>query len=498
MITTLLLVSLLTVDDGQPVRVGAKAFPESGLLREIAKQLGEAEGISVQSKDFAGTVLAWRALQAGEIDIYPEYTGTLHQEIFAADNLADDDALRQKLDELGIVMSVPLGFNNSYALAMREDVAKRLGITRISDLKDHPTLSLGVSNEFENREDGWPGLRLRYGLPQTKIRGMEHAFAYRGLDAGEFDVIDVYTTDSKIRRYSLRVLTDDLEHFPKYFGVFLYRRDLQQRVPEFVAALRRLDGRINDDRMLSLNQRVELDHVSPARVAADFLSETLDVQVEVRDAGLAERIAKRTLEHLFLVCISLTLAILVAIPLGIIAAKQPLAGQLILGLVEVIQTVPGLALLIFVGAAFVAIRLPMTGPAPAIGALFLYALLPIIRNTVAGLTSVPGPLKESAIALGLRPFARLRLIELPMASSMIFAGIKTTAVMTVGYAALGGFIAAGGYGQTIIYGMQLLSVPTMMEGAVPAAVMALLVKSGFELSERWLVPKGLRLQGTHV
>ena len=499
MIVSFLLLSVIAADDAQQVQavIGAKAFPESGLLSTIASQLGKQQGISVRTKEFVGTVVAWKALLAGEIDIYPEYTGTLRQEIFARDDLVDDDALRKKLEELGILMTAPLGFNNSYALGMQEEVAAQLGITKISDLKQHPSLSLAVSNEFGNREDGWLGLRTRYGLPQSSVNGMEHAFAYRALDSRQADVMDVYTTDANIRRFDLRVLADDLRFFPTYYGVFVYRRDLQERAPAFVAAVQRLEGLIDDETMLGLNERAELDRVSVPRVAADFLFEALDERVEVEEEGLVKRVTKRTLEHSLLVGIALTMAILVAVPLGILAAKFRVAGQLILAVAEVIQTVPSLALLSFVGVFFLMINLPMTGPVPAIAALFLYALLPIIRNTVAGLASVPNPLKESAIALGLPALARLRLIELPMASQMIFAGIKTTAVITVGFAALGGFIGAGGYGRPIIAGMQLVHVPTMMEGAVPAALMAMLVKGGFEASERWLVPKGLRLAAPH-
>ena len=500
MVASLLLLSVIAADDAQqtdPVTIGAKAFPESGLLGEIAAQLGRQQKFSVRSKELAGTVVAWKALLAGEIDIYPEYTGTLRQEIFSQDDLVDDDALRAKLEQLDILMTNPLGFNNSYALGMQEEVAARLGINKISDLKQHPSLSLAVSNEFENREDGWPGLRARYRLPQAGIKGMSHSYAYRAVDSGNADVLDIYTTDANIRRFGLRVLQDDLQFFPTYYGVFIYRRDLQERAPAFVTALHRLEGKIDDKRMLSLNERAEIDRVPAPQVAADFLFETLGVSVEVKKESLVRRIALRTWEHSFLVGIALTLAILVAVPLGILAAKFRVVGQLILAVAEIIQTVPSLALLIFVGATFVMVNLPMTGPAPAIGALFLYALLPIIRNTVAGLTGVPSPLKESAVALGLPPLARLRLIELPMASGMIFAGIKTTAVITVGFAALGGFIGAGGYGQSIITGMQLFHIPTMMEGAVPAALMALLVKSGFEVTERWLVPQGLRLAAAH-
>ncbi|MCA9270423.1 MAG: ABC transporter permease, partial [Planctomycetales bacterium] len=197
-------------------------------------------------------------------------------------------------------------------------------------------------------------------------------------------------------------------------------------------------------------------------------------------------------------------AIVVAIPLGVIAAKRPHAERLILTTAEVIQTIPSLALLVMLmypiaelGDGLERVGLPRIstlGPAPAIIALFLYSLLPIIRNTHAGITGIPGNLREAAEAIGLSSWAQLWQIELPMASRLIYAGVKTTTVINVGYATLGGLIGAGGYGQAIMEGLRKLDFGVMMEGAVPSAVMALVVKGLFELSERYVVPRGLTLR----
>jgi osmoprotectant transport system permease protein len=134
------------------------------------------------------------------------------------------------------------------------------------------------------------------------------------------------------------------------------------------------------------------------------------------------------------------------------------------------------------------------GGRPAIVALFLYSLLPIVRNTYAGLNDIPSSLRESAEALGLTPFARLRLIELPMAARSILAGIKTAAVINVGTATLGALIGAGGYGQPILTGIRRDDVGMILEGAIPAAILALAVQGAFELAERFLVARGLRLK----
>ena len=157
-------------------------------------------------------------------------------------------------------------------------------------------------------------------------------------------------------------------------------------------------------------------------------------------------------------------------------------------MVGIIQTLPSLALLVFM------IPLLGLGSPPAVAALFLYSLLPIVRNTYTGLHDIPNSVRESADALGLTAAARLRLVELPMSARAILAGIKTSAVINVGTATIGAIIGAGGYGQPILTGLELRNTSLILQGAVPAALLALLVQGLFELAERWLVPKGLRLK----
>jgi osmoprotectant transport system permease protein len=203
------------------------------------------------------------------------------------------------------------------------------------------------------------------------------------------------------------------------------------------------------------------------------------------------------LQHMFLVVTSLTAGILVAVPLGVIAAKRKQWEHLILSTAEILQTIPGLALLVLLIPVVRKIGLPGTGPAPVIVALFLYSLLPIIRNTYTGMRDIPHTLRESAAVLGLTPWASLMQVEQPMASRLILAGIKTTAVMNVGFATLGGLIGAGGFGQPISAGLTKNSLSLMMEGAIPAAILALVVKALFEIAERFVVPRGLRVQAAN-
>ncbi|NNL66695.1 MAG: ABC transporter permease subunit, partial [Myxococcales bacterium] len=466
------------------MKVGSKKFTESVILGEIASQLAATSGARAEHRrELGGTRILWNALGAGELDLYAEYTGTLRAEILADEDVPDEASLARALAARGVVMSRPLGFNNTYVIGMTEARAEALGIRKLSDLARHPGLALGFTDEFMRRGEGWPSLRVRYGLPQEDVRGLDHDVAYRGLVGGAIDATDLYSTDAEIRAYGLRALEDDLGHFPRYDAVWLYRSDLLVRAPEVVAALRRLEGAIDAPRMIAMNAEAKIDHRSEAGIASRFLAETLGVETDPGERGLARRLATTTLDHLRLVSISLFAALLVAIPLGIAAARSARLAQPILATVGVIQTIPALALLVLLMPLLALLRplgVSSLGDPPAIVALFLYSLLPIVRNTYAGLHDTPPSLRESAAALGLEPRARLRLIELPMASRTILAGVKTAAVINVGFATLGALVGAGGYGQPILSGIRLDDASLILEGALPAALLALAVQGFFE------------------
>ncbi|MDB5352109.1 MAG: amino acid transporter permease [Planctomycetota bacterium] len=472
------------------VTIGSKSFTESVILGELAAHLtNDAGAHAVHRRQLGGTRVLFNALEAGELDVYPEYSGTIAREILASLNVNSEAEIRAALAARGIVMSRSLGFSNTYAIGMREELAETLKIRKISDLRQHPELALGFSSEFMDREDGWPRLRDRYQLPQRDVRGLDHDLAYRALQRGAIQATDLYSTDAEIRAYKLRVLQDDLGCFPAYDAVWLYRADLPKRAPRAVAALTRLEGHISTPVMIAMNARARLDGVSEDRAAAEFLGRTLAIKTVLKSDGMIQRLARHAGEHLALVAISLTTAIVVALPLGILAANWPRLGQVILAVMGMIQTIPSLALLVFM------IPVLGIGSPPAIVALFLYSLLPIVRNTTTGLRDIPSSLRESAEALGLSRWARLRLVELPLASRSILAGIKTAAVIDVGTATLGALIGAGGFGQPILTGIRLADMRLiLLEGALPAALLALIVQAVFELAERFLVPRGLRLR----
>ncbi len=393
---------------------------------------------------------------------------------------------------LGLGVAVKLGFNNTYALALLDAKARALGAKTIGDLAQHPDLRFGLSHEFLQRSDGWPGLKRTYGLPQSP-NGLDHGLAYEAIAAGQIDVMDIYSTDAKIAKYKLRVLADDKHYFPEYAALFVYRLDVPKRFPKAWAALARLEGRIDEPAMIAMNAQAELDGKPFPAIAEAFLATQGNVTPSAQAQGgwlallFGPDFWRLTGQHLMLVFVSLAAAVAIGVPLGMWAARRPAAAQPILGGVSVIQTIPALALL-----AFLIPLLGMIGTVPALVALFLYSLLPIVRNTHSGLTDIAPQMRESARALGLPGAARLRLIELPLASRSILAGVKTAAVISVGTATIAAFIGAGGYGERIVTGLALNDNAVLLAGAVPAAALALLVQMLFDALDRWLIPAGLR------
>jgi osmoprotectant transport system permease protein len=464
--------------------VGSKFFTESLLLADLLQLSAQRQGLTVaHQRAMGGTAILWQALLTGAIDAYPEYTGTLREELLhGVRGPLDAAGIRAALAARGLAMSEPMGFQDRYGLAVTAALAERLQLRTLSDLQQHTQLRFALSNEFMQRTDGWPGLRRAYGLSPKELRGMDHTLAYQAIEHGAADVVDVYTTDPQILSEHLRVLRDDRHYFPDYQAIWLYRREAVQRWPALLAAMQALAGRIPVQAMQQMNADVQLQHRDDRQVAARFLAGS----AAPSPPGLGARLLARTSEHLWLVAVSLGLAMLIGLPLGIVAAKLPRVGRPVLALCVILQTVPSLAMLVFM------IPLFGIGARPAIAALFLYSLLPIVRNTITGLVSIPAPLAESAASLGLPKLVQLLRIELPLAARPIIAGVSTAAVINVGTATLGALIGAGGYGDPILTGIRLDDLSLILEGAIPAALLALLVMAAFQLLERAVTPRGLR------
>src|SRR6266480_2367466 len=467
------------------VVIGSKKFTESYVLGEIAKRTLTDAGIPAEHRQgMGGTIILWEALRGGQIDAYSEYTGTIATEILKSNSRVSLNQIRDLLEKLGVGITAPLGFNNTYALVMRRSEAQRLGIHSISDLRTHPELKLGLTHEFLERQDGWNPLRERYDLPQQNVIGIDHALGYSAVGNGSIAVKDAYSTDAKIEQNDLLVLEDDLQFFPKYEAVFLFRSSTS---PDAINSLRRLEGTLDEKRMIHLN--MEAERTKNYTFAANLYFEDGEKSANSAGESFPHKLARWTVRHLELAGFSLLLSVIIGIPLGILASRGGLVGQGILGFASIVQTIPSLALLaLLVPVPFFGISVRT-----AIAALFLYGLLPIVRNTASGLQDIPRALRESAIALGLSPIARLWQIYLPMASRSILSGIKTSAVINVGTATLAALIGAGGLGEPILSGLDLNDHVTILEGAIPAAVLALLVQWFFDLLDHVLIPKGLRL-----
>ena len=476
---------ILSASADQSVKIGSKKFTESYVLGEIAKRQLNDAGVSADHRQgMGGTIILWQALRGGQIDAYPEYTGTIVQEILKRSDPMHIDFVTEELRKLGIGITKSLGFNNTYALVMSRKRANDLGIRTISDLQKHPDLKFGLTHEFLDRQDGWSPLAVAYRLSPKRVAGIDHALGYDALRNGEIDVKDAYSTDAKIAQYDLVVLEDDQKFFPRYDAVFLYRLSLGEKA---LAALRALEGRIDETTMTRLN--AEAERTKDYSEAASLFFGPNSKSQTARGETFPHKLARWTARHLELAGFSLLLSIAIGIPLGIWASRGGAIGHIILGFAGVVQTIPSLALLALL------VPLPFFGISvrTAIAALFLYGLLPIVRNTATGLQDIPRTLRESATALGLSSRARLWQIYLPMASRSILAGVKTSAVINVGTATLAALIGAGGLGEPILSGLNLNDNATILQGAIPAAILALLVQWFFDLLDLVLIPKGLRL-----
>jgi len=471
-----------SADQERPLVVGSKNFTEGYLLAEVMTQVLEDAGFEVRRQvGFGGTLIAFEAIVNAEIDVYPEYTGTLSEVILAGKSAGELSELNQALAAHQVEALAPLGFNNTYAVVTRRTTAHGLELNSISDLREHTALKLAFSHEFLNRQDGWPALAKQYGLT-GKVIGIEHGLAYQALAEETIDVTDAYSTDGELERYDLRVLGDDQNFFPQYLAVPLVRTSLPQGAKD---ALGRLAGRLDDETMRRLNAQVVVENRSFADVAAQFLQSSGLTEAQGTNAGattLLASIAANTLTHLKLTAIALLLACATGIPAAVAVYRSSGLSSAILYLSGLLQTIPSIALL--------ALMIPLlgVGQLPAVVALFLYSLLPIVRNTITALRTIDPLYKKVAVAMGLTRREQLRHVLFPLSLPHVLAGIKTAAVISIGTATLAAFIGAGGLGEPIVTGLALNNTGLILQGAIPAAILAILTELSFEFLERKLIP----------
>ncbi len=480
---TMFLFSL--IGNAQTIRVGAKHFTEGYITSEIIAQLLESKGFNIERHyNLGGTLVCFEALRANAIDVYPEYSGTLSAEILKQTKLSYDSINKQLQTQFQLAISKPYGFNNTYALVIKKELSDKLSINTLSDLQNHPELKLGLSYEFLKRHDGWDNLAKAYSLTQKPV-GLEHGLAYQALDQSKIDITDAYSTDGEIKRYNLVTLKDNNQFFPSYKATSLYRQDISKKA---IGALSLLDNTIDETEMQAMNAAVLYENKTFAQIAESFLvkNNLITKKTDETQSTLVKDILSKAGTHLYLTFLALILAIMVAVPLGVGLYWQPSISKTIVYFTGLLQTIPSIALL--------AIMIPFfgIGTTPAIIALFLYALLPILRNTLTGLQSVDPLLKKVADGIGMNRYQKLKWVEFPLALPMVMAGIRTAAIINVGTATLAAFIGAGGLGEFIVTGLALNNTELILRGAIPAALLALAVEFLFSVLEKLWAPKHLR------
>ena len=459
------------------VVVGSKRFTESYILGEILNLTLRDAGVqAVHRQGLGNTAIVTQALTTGQIDIYPEYTGTILREILKRpETQASLSELNTWLKPKQLKVAIPLGFNNTYALAMRADQAKALGLKKISDVINLPAeqqsaLRIALSPEFKTRTDGWPALVRAYDLKIKPGKVLEHGLAYDALVRGDVDIVDAYSTDAAIEKNKLILLEDDRNAFPRYDAVLLMRSDFDEK------PLESLRGKLNEATMAKLNGLAE-SGVSFEKVARTFLNKSTD---QKNDSTEFSRFLKLLFgpdfftalrDHILLVAVSSAMALVFGIPLGILAHRRSRYTRWILGGVSILQTIPSLALLTILIAL-----LNQIGAVPAVLALFIYGLLPIVNSTYISLMEVPSNLKESALALGCNEWQLLFFIELPFARPIIMTGLASATVIGVGTCTLAALVGAGGFGDRIVAGLAVNDHALMLAGAIPAAILALLAQ----------------------
>ena len=472
------------------VRVGAKRFTENYILAEIMSQYLESKGFEVKRRfGLGGSLIAFQALREAEIDIYPEYTGTLLQGIFRKKKL-NDISLQQLLSEKGLEILFLFGFNNSYTLIMNGNEAKNLGISKISDLTRYPNLKGGLSGEFQGREDGWKELKKTYGL-KNSIRSIEVPLTYQALKNHKVGFVEAYTTEPLVKKYQMIFLRDDKNFFPIYDAVALVRKNLSSDLKKFLSAFK---DRIHLEQMTALNQRAN-EGVSFEQIAKDFLIHQGFVKKENLGGSPSREtfsywnfmdfraLWRRIKTHLFLTVSAVLLACLVTLPVAAFVVHRPKLAQWVLSFVGLLQTIPSIALLTFM------IPFAGIGYKPALMGLFIYSLLPILRNTYTALKGIDPKILISARGIGLYPWEIFFSIKLPLSLPMILAGVRTATILNIGTATLAAFIGAGGLGEPIVTGLALNDVGILLEGAIPAALLAVVVDFFFGLLHRFLVIK---------
>ncbi|MBC6415800.1 MAG: ABC transporter permease subunit [Bdellovibrionales bacterium] len=504
-----------TNSDKKQIVIGSKQFTENIILGEILAQILEDkyDFKVVRKFNMGGTKLLFDSLKQGHIDIYPEYTGTGYTMILKLTKKRSPEKTylivkKEFLKKFQLFWSSPLGFENTYILAVRERDSRFKKVFLNSQLKNLSfPFRLALDHEFTERKDGWSlfSKSYRLNLDKNQIFTMNPNLMYSALNSKKVDMIVGNSTDGRMQTYQLRTLKDDKNFFPSYLAAYLTRLDVLESHPLVNQAFQELSQKISEKTMTSLNHQVDQLKFEVTQTARKFLikkkiltqkSDVLLTSSSQKNSLISYYLSKKNyffkilLEHLFLVFTALLFALLFALPLSIYAFYNSRVEKILFFIVNTLQTVPSLALL--------AALIPLLGIgfAPAVTALFIYSLLPLIRNTFEGLKNIDNSYIEVATGIGLTKWQSLKFIQIPLALPVIIAGVRTTVVLLVGTATLAAFVGAGGLGDPIFRGMATLDSRLIFLGAIPSCILAVILDKFIFFLEKVLISKGLQKKRT--
>lgn len=493
----------------EPIIIGSKEFTENYLLGEMAAiLLKEKYDWPVEKKlGLGGTKVVFDALESDSIHLYPDYTGTGYIYFLKRnDNERDPEKIYKIVKEtfekdFNIIWSKPFGFNNTYALAVRANDDNLNDINSVSELVGNENnFMFAAPHEFMERSDGMPNFQKAYGLKfsDENIVGMEAGLTYSALRDLKVDMIMSYSTDGRIAAFNFRLLEDDLNFFPPYYAAWLAKKSSLEKFPVLKNLYEDFDDLISEKDMMELNNQVDSKKMEPEVVARNFLIKKKLIKGELQKndkrKGLLNFFIKKkkylfkiTKEHLILSFGSLLLALIISLPTGILLTRYPVISTPVFAIINTIQTIPSLALLGFL------IPIMGIGKIPGIVALFLYSLLPLIRNTYAGVQAVNNNFIEASRGIGLTNWQILWKVEIPLAMPVILAGVRTASVIVIGTATLAALVGAGGLGDPIFRGVSTVNNDLIFLGAIPAALLAIITDKLLGLCEKKLVSKGLTI-----
>jgi osmoprotectant transport system permease protein len=493
----------------EPIIVGSKNFSESIILAEIVSLVLEQKYHLPVVRKFAlgGTKVAFDALNTGDIDVYPDYTGTGYVMILGMDQERDPDKIfeivsKEFKERYGIVWSPSIGFNNTYALAVKADDLRFKGINKSSQLSGKvQDYKFGTPHEFMERKDGYNRFSEVYSLNfhQNNIVSLDSGLTYEAINSDQVDLIMSYSTDGRIKAFNLKLITDDKNFFPPYYASLMAKEETLDKHPALKEVFGLMNDFISEDEIIEMNDQVDRFKMEPRVVANNFLIQEGILKGELKNKNTKtgffqyaynkrKYLWKLLKEHLGLSIGALLIAFVVSLPVGILLTRKPSLGKVIFPLVNTIQTIPSLALLgfliPFIGIGFI----------PAILALFLYSLLPLIRNTYIGILGVDRSYIEASRGIGLNNWQVLTKVEIPLALPVILTGLRTATVIVIGTTTIAALVGAGGFGDPIFRGVATVNSNLILLGAIPAALLAILMDKLIGVLEVILVSKGIRFK----